>query len=89
VEITDIQGNAAQLFIRLAKLDDAVFGRLSRYELALWRSSQADDFYPGRIALAKSQRTSAQATILAANERGGLTSNRQPWPVGAAAVNSA
>jgi hypothetical protein len=37
MEITDIQGNAAQIFIRLANLDDAVFDRLSRYELALWR----------------------------------------------------
>jgi hypothetical protein len=37
MEITDIQGNAAQLFIRLANLDNAVFDRLSRYELALWR----------------------------------------------------
>jgi hypothetical protein len=36
-EITDIQGDAAQLFIRLANLDNAVFDRLSRYEVALWR----------------------------------------------------
>jgi hypothetical protein len=37
LEITNIQGDAAQLFIRLANLDNAVFDRLSRYELALWR----------------------------------------------------
>jgi hypothetical protein len=35
--VPDVQSDVAQHFLRLANLDNGVFERLGRYEMALWR----------------------------------------------------
>jgi hypothetical protein len=46
----------ARCFLRLADLDNGIFERLGRYEAALWRPGQANDFHVARPAVARAGR---------------------------------